>query len=208
MSKPRNFRIISLICLIVVASSARRGKAAVDTAKDIAAATATGKNTAGAAAAAARGGDTEEAPAMAEARGVSALSVADRVVTEYEKLLEAIPTMARHMGRLQEDTETMAEGELAPYQIPCRTTPSHLVNGILVPPVAPHLFSGSSPFYAFFPTVFRYSCSTAVFVGFSIYLCFGTGVFSTAFPSSVRAAFLQGYVRFLVLFFGFFSKVL
>eukprot|EP00752_Nemacystus_decipiens_P005969 g5391.t1 len=42
--------------------------------------------------------------------GRSALSVADAVVTEYEKLLAAIPTMARHMGKLQLDTEAMAEG--------------------------------------------------------------------------------------------------
>ncbi|CAN0311052.1 unnamed protein product, partial [Pylaiella littoralis] len=42
--------------------------------------------------------------------GLSALSVADVVVKEYEKLLAAIPTMARHMGKLQLDTETMAEG--------------------------------------------------------------------------------------------------
>lgn len=47
------------------------------------------------------------------APGISALSVADVVVKEYEKLLAAIPTMARHMGKLQLDTETMAEGEQA-----------------------------------------------------------------------------------------------
>lgn len=52
-----------------------------------------------------------EDAAAAEAPVVSSLSVADRVVTEYEKLLEAIPTMARHMGKLQLDTEAMAEGE-------------------------------------------------------------------------------------------------
>lgn len=46
-----------------------------------------------------------------KAAGSSALSIADRVVTEYEKLLEALPTMARHMGKLQGDTEVMAEGE-------------------------------------------------------------------------------------------------
>lgn len=45
--------------------------------------------------------------------GLSALSVADAVVTEYEKLLAAIPTMARHMGKLQLDTEAMAEGAQA-----------------------------------------------------------------------------------------------
>lgn len=48
-----------------------------------------------------------------EVPGRSALSVADAVVTEYEKLLAAIPTMARHMGKLQLDTEAMAEGEQA-----------------------------------------------------------------------------------------------
>ncbi|CAN0530412.1 unnamed protein product, partial [Ectocarpus sp. 12 AP-2014] len=42
--------------------------------------------------------------------GLSSLTVADAVVTEYEKLLAAIPTMARHMGKLQLDTEVMAEG--------------------------------------------------------------------------------------------------
>ncbi|CAN0206985.1 unnamed protein product [Scytosiphon promiscuus] len=40
----------------------------------------------------------------------SALSVADVVVTEYEKLLAAIPTMTKHIGKLQSDTEAMAEG--------------------------------------------------------------------------------------------------
>lgn len=43
--------------------------------------------------------------------GLSSLTVADAVVTEYEKLLAAMPTMARHMGKLQLDTEVMAEGE-------------------------------------------------------------------------------------------------
>lgn len=54
--------------------------------------------------------------------GLSALSVADVVVKEYEKLLAAIPTMARHMGKLQLDTETMAEGERASARRPgpCR----------------------------------------------------------------------------------------
>lgn len=94
-------------------SSARRGKAAVGTA---AAPAITAIATAAAAAvegvaAAARGDVTGEAPSMAGAGGTSALSVADRVVTEYEKLLEAIPTMAQHMWRLQGDTETMAEGK-------------------------------------------------------------------------------------------------
>ncbi|CBN74090.1 hypothetical protein Esi_0012_0173 [Ectocarpus siliculosus] len=42
--------------------------------------------------------------------GLSSLNVADAVVTEYEKLLAAVPTMARHMGKLQLDTEVMAEG--------------------------------------------------------------------------------------------------
>lgn len=56
--------------------------------------------------AALRGQDKGEAP------GGSALSVADVVVTEYEKLLAAIPTMAKHMGKLQSDTEAMAMGEL------------------------------------------------------------------------------------------------
>ncbi|CAN0222810.1 unnamed protein product [Ectocarpus sp. 6 AP-2014] len=42
--------------------------------------------------------------------GLSGLNVADAVVTEYEKLLAAVPTMARHMGKLQLDTEVMAEG--------------------------------------------------------------------------------------------------
>lgn len=45
--------------------------------------------------------------------GLSALSVADVVVSEYEKLLAAIPTMAKHMGKIQLDTEAMAEGEQA-----------------------------------------------------------------------------------------------
>lgn len=50
-----------------------------------------------------------------EVPGRSVLSVADAVVTEYEKLLAAIPTMARHMGKLQLDTEAMAEGEVASH---------------------------------------------------------------------------------------------
>lgn len=41
----------------------------------------------------------------------SPLSVADRVVAEYERLLEAMPVMAQHMGRLQGETDAMAEGE-------------------------------------------------------------------------------------------------
>lgn len=53
------------------------------------------------------------------AHKVSALSVADSVVKEYEKLLAAIPTMAKHMGKLQLDTETMADGEQARTG-PCR----------------------------------------------------------------------------------------
>lgn len=44
--------------------------------------------------------------------GLSSLTVADAVVTEYEKLLAALPTMAKHMGKLQLDTEVMAEGEI------------------------------------------------------------------------------------------------
>ncbi|CAM9965028.1 unnamed protein product, partial [Laminaria digitata] len=94
----------------VVASSVRRGKAAVGATATPAATATAAAAAAAAAAASARGGHAEEGPAVAGARGVSALSVADRVVTEYEKLLEAIPTMARHMGRLQGDTEIMAEG--------------------------------------------------------------------------------------------------
>ncbi len=54
------------------------------------------------------GGEEEEEE---EVTGFSALSVADVVVTEYEKLLAAIPTMAKHMGKIQLDTEAMAEGE-------------------------------------------------------------------------------------------------
>lgn len=50
--------------------------------------------------------EAKEAPSR-----VPLLSVADRVVAEYEMLLDAVPTLARQMGRLQEDTETMAEGE-------------------------------------------------------------------------------------------------
>ena len=55
--------------------------------------------------------EEEEEERKEELPGRSALSVADAVVTEYEKLLAAIPTMARHMGKLQLDTESMAEGE-------------------------------------------------------------------------------------------------
>eukprot|EP00904_Undaria_pinnatifida_P008910 jgi/Undpi1/5149/HiC_scaffold_19.g08500.m1 len=94
----------------VVASSARRGKSAVDNAPTNAANTATAATAPTAATVERGGGDTEEMSGLPGAPQVSALSVADRVVTEYEKLLEAIPTMARHMGRLQGDTETMAEG--------------------------------------------------------------------------------------------------
>lgn len=105
------------LSFIVVASSARRGKAAVGTAATPAttatasAATAAAAAATAGAAAAASGGDMGETSAMGVAGGASALSVADRVVTEYEKLLQAIPTMARHMGKLQGDTETMAEGK-------------------------------------------------------------------------------------------------
>ena len=120
-----------------MASSARRGKSAVDNAPTNAANTATAATAATAATVERGGGDTEEMSGLPGAPQVSALSVADRVVTEYEKLLEAIPTMARHMGRLQGDTETMAEGKgstplhrttsypIAPnYTKPNRTAPN------------------------------------------------------------------------------------
>lgn len=67
----------------------------------------------------------ERAPAaMQQSRvpGLSALSVADRVVAEYERLLEAMPVMARHMGRLQIDTEAMADGQ---YNVCCSWTAFH-----------------------------------------------------------------------------------
>lgn len=65
-------------------------------------------------------GGSEDVPSPApltaaprlEGTGPSVLSVADRVVTEYEKLLEAMPVLSCHMGKLQLDTEAMAEGEL------------------------------------------------------------------------------------------------
>lgn len=127
------------VILIVAASSARRGKTAVGTATTpafTAIATAAAAAAEGVAAAA-KGDVAGEAPSMAGAGGTSALWVADRVVTEYEKLLEAIPTMAQHMWRLQGDTETMAEGK-GRASLYCAPSPHFLSKVVSFPPVSPH----------------------------------------------------------------------